>query len=151
MSKKIKFVPRWPGPIEGHAVNQIRRMYPGLCAEHEFDDLLQEAYLVFMKCKAAYPNIDNAAWFMAVFRTSLQNRLFNMAARCGRTVSLEALEEAGQQFEQAVDDGLAGYARVLMGELPQTIRGLIWTACFGPSAEGRAALRQAQKLLSSQS
>lgn len=153
--KRIKFTPRWPGAIEGHAVNAVRKWFPALCAEHEFDDLLQEAWVVFHRCKERYPNIDNPKWFMAVFRTSLQNRLMNMAARCGRMISLDAspslpVEEPSVAPIEERGPGLLGLneivARVLR-EVPEEARGFVLAIFFGPEAEGREAYRKLRVFL----
>lgn len=136
--QKIVFTPRWPGEVQGHAVNTVRSFFPKLCAEHEFDDLLQEAYIVFMKCKAKFYG-DNPAWFMALFSQSLRNRLINLSAVCGRQISLddptvEVPEPSGGEND--------AFARVVMNELPEAVKQLIHAVCFGPGPEGRAACRK---------
>ena len=80
--KPVPFVPRWVGPVQGHAINVARRFYPRLAAHHEFDDLLQESYIVFLRCKRRYGGkIDNAAWFMSLFRTALHNQFLRLISQ----------------------------------------------------------------------
>lgn len=143
---KVRFVPRWQGAIEGHAVNVVRRHFAMLCAEHEFDDLLQEAYLVYMRVKASYPAIDKPAWFMSVFSVSLRNHLLNMAAKCGRTVSLEDVP-LGDLLEPQTAD--LGFSSMVLQELPEAVKHLIHAVCFGPGAEGRRAFRKLEQVLPS--
>lgn len=135
-TNRIPFQPRWPGAIEGHSVNSIKKWFPRLCAEYEFDDLLQEAYIVFMRCKSR-SKADNPAWFMAFYSRALNNRLNNLAAKCGRTISLEvadAPEPAGH-----ADDG---FMAVVLAELPIAVKRLVHTALFEPGAAGRDAYRK---------
>lgn len=41
---------------------------------------MQEAYIVFLRCKMKYEGeVDNAAWFMSLFKTALANRFDDLA------------------------------------------------------------------------
>jgi DNA-directed RNA polymerase specialized sigma24 family protein len=131
MTKPIPYVPRWQGAIEWHAINTARKLYPMLCAEHEFDDLMQEAYLVYMHCKVKGKSIDNPGWFMAFFSTCLRNKLLNMAKLCGRVIAMETPPDMAA-------DGDAGFERVVLSELPEQIKRLIRAVCYGPGVQGRA-------------
>lgn len=135
---KIRFTPRWPGPIQGHAINLVKRWFPALCSEYEFEDLLQEAYIVYMKCKQAYPHIDNPAWFMAMFSRSLHNKLINLAARSGRYISTEDMSPDDEPATNTDE----GFLRMVLQELPDEIKDLIRTVTDGTEQKGRAALRK---------
>lgn len=75
----LPFVPRWEGECKGYAYNATRKFWPALQAWHEWDDLMQEAFLVFLKCKRRYyACVDKPEWFMALFKVSLHNRLVTM-------------------------------------------------------------------------
>lgn len=89
----VKYTPRWP-VFQGHTVQVVKQWYPALCAEYEFDDLMQEAFLVFARVRDKYPHINNGRWFNAFYTLALRNKFLNMAAKCGRTVSLDALPPA---------------------------------------------------------
>lgn len=132
--KKLMFVARFPGPIQGHAINAARRFFPRLCADYEFEDLLQEAYLVFMKCKRKYAaKIDNPKWFMAIFRVSLHNHFINLTKKCGLCVSLETLIEG---YAEPATEYDASYFRVLLKELPEEVRTLLASICNGQITDG---------------
>ena len=82
---KIKFLPQWKGPIEGYTINTIKSYYPRLQSAHEFEDLIQEAYLKFMQCCRHYTGkVDNGAWFMALYKRALTNQFNNMLEKNGR-------------------------------------------------------------------
>lgn len=118
----IKFTPRWEGAVQGHAINTIRSFYPRLAAEYEFEDLLQDAYLIFMRCKRRTCfKIDNPRWFMTYFSNALSNKLINMT-KCStrnaeRYIPLEFLDPAD---EPAVMD--EGFMRRVLQELPARVR-----------------------------
>ena len=119
-TKKIPFRPIWPGPIEGHAVNTARYYYGHLHAWHEFDDLLQEAYIVFIKCKRAYAGtVDNPAWFMALFRNSLRNRFSTLLQHGPRYNFIEDLESINT--DAAGDLKNDGYLRCILEDLPPVL------------------------------
>lgn len=136
--KVIAFVPRWQGAIEGHAVNSIKSFFPKLCADYEFDDLLQEAYIVFMKCKKRYAGVvDKPSWFMCLFSSSLRNRLINMCVSCKHTYSLD---------DVSLDDEPAttldvGYLSVVFSELPVQVRRLAHDMCFGDVVSSKTAAK----------
>ena len=118
--KKIPYRPIWPGPIEGHAVNTVRYYYGRLNAWHEFDDLLQEAYIVFIKCKRAYSGtVDNPAWFMSLFSNSLRNRFINLIRHGPRYNFVEDLESVST--EAAGDLENDGYLACLLEDLPMVL------------------------------
>lgn len=119
--KKIPFRPIWPGSIEGHAVNTVRHYYGRLNAWHEFDDLLQEAYIVFLKCKRAYSGtVDNPAWFMSLFSNSLRNRFSNLVRHGPRYNFIEDLESINTEAAGVYLEN-TGYLNCLLEELPPVL------------------------------
>lgn len=142
MKRKIKFTPRWRGAIEGHAVNTVKSFFPKLCADHEFDDLMQEAYIVFMKCSERYKaTVEmNPAWFMSLFRNSLRNKLINMSAKCKQTVDVDALEQNDLLLALGITDEV-GYLACVFSELPVRIRRLTHDMYFGDASGNKAAMR----------
>ena len=134
MKKTIPFTPRWQGPIQGHAVNTVKSFFPKLCADHEFDDLMQEAYIVFIKCSRRYKGVvDNPAWFMALFRNALRNKLINITGQCRYTLSLENLDD-----EPSITDN-EGYLACVFSELPVQVRRLVRDMCLGDVLSSKAA------------
>lgn len=139
----IKYTPRFPGAIQGHAVNTVRKFFPKLSAEHEFDDLMQEAYIIFMRCKSRYgATVDNPAWFMSLFSRSLHNKLINMAEVSGRYISLELLEAKDEPASE-LDEG---YLRRVLQELPSRVRRQVGIFLNGSETESREAYRRLRKL-----
>lgn len=139
---KLPYRPRWEGPIHGHSVNVIRKFFPKLCAEHEFDDLLQEAYIVFMKCKQNFRQAEGsrpAPHFMGYYSRALRNRLINLAQKCGRTLYME---NAPEQVTDR-DDALL---KVVFNELPASVRGMLMHVQRGTDARAAFSLKRLQEL-----
>ena len=138
----IKFTPRFSGAIFGRAVNICRKAYPQLCAEYEFDDLMQEAFLVFQRCKELYGGtVDKPQWFMVLFGRALSNKFINLHKKCGRYISIEALDN----FDEPVTDIDVGYASRLIHELPEEVRQLMADVVSGAVADGRLAFAQIKR------
>lgn len=114
------FVPHWTGPIEGYTVNVIRRYYSMLAAEHEFEDLLQEAYIKYLACVRAYQGkVNNGAWFMALYKRALNNHLQSLLLRHSRYKLLEYGDDAN--FPEASVNGDVGEVLQILNALPSDL------------------------------
>lgn len=139
---RIPYVPRWKGPIEGHAVNVAKSFYPKLCAFHEFDDLLQEAFLIYMKIKNTYPYIDNRAWFMSLFSVSLRNRMIGLIEH--RATRYNFIEDATEIEEPSREDNtLLG---IMLKELPQEAQDLLVELVGTSQRKARSAYRRLSEM-----
>ena len=125
---KVPFCPRFMGAFEGHAFNVVKRMYPRLMAEHEFDDLLQEAWVVFLHCRARYAGkVDNPAWFMTIFSRSLHHRFIDLQRASRPYICIDELTETDEPAT-TID---AGYCWRVLQELPEDMRDLLRCLGFG--------------------
>ena len=81
MPKKPPFIPQWEGAIEGWTVNyandQLWRVSPVL----DTDDLYQQGYVIFCRCKARYKNLEDPQHFMALYKTSFTNFVHDMSKK----------------------------------------------------------------------
>lgn len=141
-TKRIPYVPRWVGPIEGHAVNVSKSFFSQLCAFYEFDDLLQEAYIVFMKCKRAYPKVDNRAWFMGIFKNALRNRMIGLLEH--RATRYNFIEDVTDIEEPVKDDNT--FLGIVLRELPCDVQELLATFVGSSEQKSRAAYRKLCKM-----
>jgi hypothetical protein len=136
---RIKYTPRWPGSIQGHAINTVRSFYPALSAEYEFDDLMQEAYIVFMKVKKAFRDTEdnpcNPKWFMSLFSRSLHNKLINIKALSGRYSSIELMHDDDEPRSNADEN----FLRLILQELPTEVQQLIDVFCFSNDVKASRA------------
>lgn len=92
----------FPGPIEGWTVNFIRANLWRVEATMDFDDCLQEAYLIFLRVQQRYPDLESASHFMALYKTSYFNHFTTMTLADSRyrevmPASYSALPAEAQQ------------------------------------------------------
>lgn len=107
-SQRVKYIPRtvkfeWGGAFEGYARGYVRRNFwrvRELCLSEE--DALQEAALIFVRCKNLYEGrVDNPAWFMALYKRALAMDWITMSAKDSKLRSIPAPE-----IEDGVDHNL---------------------------------------------
>lgn len=109
-TRQLKFFPRFNRAVHGHSLRVIRRYMPALGGYYEFQDLFQEAYLVFLRCRTRYQHVDNGAWFMSLYQSALHNSLRKMISSIPRYSTgrdprdlLETFVSEAGTVEQAVD------------------------------------------------
>ena len=125
---KVPFYPRFTNAFEGHAHNVVRKMYPRLMLEHEFDDLLQEAWVVFLHCRSRYAGkVDNPAWFMALFSRALHNRFIDLQRHLFAYIPIDELSDDDEPMTN-ID---AGYCWRVLQELPGDMRELLQVLGLG--------------------
>lgn len=116
----IQYTPRWQGAIQGHAINMCRRFYPKLAAHEEMLDLLQEAYIVYMRCKSKFYVNGTPQLFMAFYSKALHNKLCSMIKASPRYI---LLEDTDQAMEPMQDD--LGHLLCVLREVPSEITDLL--------------------------
>lgn len=153
--KPIPFVPRWSGAVQGHAINTTKRFYPRLAAYHEFDDLLQESYLVFLRCKRRYHGkpssnygaVDNPAWFMSLFSRALSNQFLKLISATPRYNLLEDYSD-DSSLEPIGEVENSGYFAQMLSELPAEILELVRSAALSADQSvRRKAMRELKRLM----
>lgn len=90
----MSYLPEFKGPIEGYVANYLAKNLWRISATHDRDDAMQEAYIVFLRCAAKYPLLDEAKHFMALFKTAWSNEVADLstkATRARKSVSLTDL------------------------------------------------------------
>lgn len=100
-----RFTPIWEGPIEGYATNYLSKN--GWRAQgYSWEDLMQEAYLVFLECKERYSSsgaeriVDTPQWFMALFKRCLFTRMTDLSntSTATKAISESDLSSDGDEF-----------------------------------------------------
>jgi hypothetical protein len=85
----------WPGVAEGYATNQVHAQLWRMHGRETFEDMMQEAFLVYARVHARYATKTNdPKWLMALFREALQNRLTDLARRNGLRARCELVTDA---------------------------------------------------------
>lgn len=131
MSVKRKYLPRFHGAIEGYVVNFIRANGWRVQSSMEFEDVMQEAHVIFLRLAAKYGLTDTPQHFMALFKTAWRNHFVDLA-RTDSNLRLCTLNSQMQEDEEG--DYLAlleslpgdlenhGYLRMLLEDAPSDIK-----------------------------
>lgn len=122
--------PTWTKDIERCAAAQIRAWMSDTVrkwnldpATEGFDDLLQEARILFYTLEKKYPVANNMAHFSALFKTSLARSLIDRDRTRKRKAKLPSVH-----IDDVVDDpqlvGMPnyGYFNVLLEEMPDELK-----------------------------
>lgn len=82
MSYSLKtYSPEYDGPIAGYVVNHLQANYWRVASSMEREEVLQEAYLTFLRCKKLYPDVEEAKHFMALFKTAWYRQFNDLSNR----------------------------------------------------------------------
>lgn len=119
--ENLGWVPSWDETFRGYAINFIKKNSWRCEHIHDFDDLLQDAYLTFRRVKAAYPEITEPKHFMALYKAALNNEIIDRARfKRNKSQSEVVLDDDLLQF---ISDSVGsysneGYLRALLDEMP---------------------------------
>src|ERR1700719_4157641 len=98
---------------------------------YEFNDLMNDAYLIFRHVKASYPLITEPSHLMALFKTAMVNDLIDKAKYKSRKyaaeISYEEVYHNNYDQDMKIIDTLGennneGLLRVILSELPPEVR-----------------------------
>lgn len=98
--ERIEFVPQWEGPIEGFTVKYCDRHQWRVMPELDFDDLYQEAFMLFLRMVERYPHVVEAKHFMSLYKTALHNMVTNLATHRTRRQRHETIAVLGHQPDE---------------------------------------------------
>lgn len=84
------------GPIEGYVVNKLKKDFWRVQRVMEWEDVLQEAYLCYMRTCGNYPDVADAPHFMALFKRLWFTTFTDLANACSRSAHVLT---AGQLYE----------------------------------------------------
>ena len=133
------------GEIEGYATNFFHKNLWKIAATHDLDDAMQEAWFVFRKCDATYPDTE-PAHFMALFKTALNNRTMNLAKTATRVRSSIFLShQADSELIMEVDAQIgetdnSGYLSRLITQAPAEVKQVLSLFLSAPSEILEAAM-----------
>jgi len=75
----VYYSPEFPGPIEGYVVNHMKKNFWRVERTQTRDDVMQEARVVFLRCKAKYQELETPQHFMALFKRAWANEFNDLA------------------------------------------------------------------------
>jgi hypothetical protein len=118
--------PQWDGFIEGYVTNYLHQNYWRVQHYMEYEDVVQEARVVFYRVKNKYGKLEHPKHFMALFKTSWV-REFTDLANAATKVS-EASYEMGNTEQDEFMDVLCGdlendgMLSIMMQQAPEEVK-----------------------------
>lgn len=136
--------PTWNTDIQKWTAAQVRRNMWRFDKADDFEDVMQEAFLVFMKVERAYPVVNNAAHFFALYKTALHRFFHDKTRLLQRTVETSSTEELGYELPHQSNMPNLGHLALILEEMPDEMKTVL-----GALTSGRVRLkldRPAKKL-----
>lgn len=122
---RLSWCAKWEGNIENWAKKFIKKNKWRCDPIHEFNDLLQDCYLIFIKISERYPRVVEQAHFMALFKRAVSNQMHDHA-RYMRRKRLVCTITTADPVDQAVrlpgEVTNSGYLNALLAEAPEELR-----------------------------
>lgn len=122
MPRPHPYRPQWTPELEGYTVTTVKKSWPGVADIYEFDDLLQEAYVIFLRCRRAFRSRggNDAAIFMALYKCSLDRRLKSLAL-LRRRYSCLGYTDKDVEGQLVEDTSVIAEFNLLLQRLPQEL------------------------------
>jgi len=122
---RVVWEPVWEGAVKNWASGYINKQQWRCDIIVGHDDLLQDAYLIFLKLCGRYPRVIDPRHFMALFKTSLTNAIHDKSSRATRKG--ECLVDLGADISDSCAEWAgeltnAGYLSALLAEAPEELR-----------------------------
>lgn len=126
---RLVWRPEWTKEFEGYTVKYIKENIWRCDHIHTFDDLLQDAKLLFIKICYSYPRVIEPENFMALYKSALRNDICDKSRYKRRKEALEVhLDDdvsvdaiAGRIGEMNNN----GYLNALLLELPDELHSVL--------------------------
>lgn len=119
----LSWRPTWTSQIEGWAAKQIKANMWRFDRAEDFDDLMQDARLLFFVLGKKYPIVNEQAHFFALFRTSL-SRMFIDKSRIKQKSVIDQNTCADEIVEDLQLHGTPnyGFVNLLLDEMPDELK-----------------------------
>jgi DNA-directed RNA polymerase specialized sigma24 family protein len=121
---RLRWVPQWDEKVRGWAIKFITQNQWRCDKIHEFDDLVQDAYLLFLKIAERYPKVNQPQHFMALFKRALANQIHDHARymRRKRIIHQDTHKDAIELYSDVGEENNQGYLNALIAEAPSELR-----------------------------
>ncbi len=116
--------PCWEGPTKEWTIGFIRKNRWRCDRIHTEDDLVQDAYLLYLKIEAYYPRVMTQGAFMALYRTAFGNIIHDHSRymRRKREQHQDTSVDAGEITGRIGDLANEGYLSLLIETAPQELQ-----------------------------
>lgn len=122
---KVAWEPVWEGSVKGWAIKFNRRNRWRLDSINGDADLLQEAFIVFLKICRKYPRVMDPAHFMALYKRAMENQMHDRSKHTSKyrnfniPLDCDALSICGARIGELTN---GGYARALVEQAPEELK-----------------------------
>jgi hypothetical protein len=127
--------PEWQGPIQQWSAKFIKNNKWRCDRIYDFEDLMQEAHLIFLRISDKYPRIIEPKHFMGLYKVALSNWFHDRASY---------MKRHGQAVDLGIDpmelcmghtgEGHTGLLNLLLEEAPQELRLALTLLAENPEA-----------------
>ncbi len=114
----LGFSPQWEGPVKGWARKFITKNKWRCDHIWSFEDLMQDAFVIYLKIVDHYPGVREPAHFMALYQTALRNEMHNQSRK------MYARNEGSLDTCQVSipDHSNFGYVAAALAEAPEELK-----------------------------
>lgn len=135
--ERLTFKPKWEGPVRGWTKKFIARNMWRCDAIYDFNDHLNDCYLIFMKIAEYYPRVVEERHFMALYKTSVINAMHDKSRY--RRIQKEVIQETSLDVSELYTGRIgelsnSGYLLALLAEAPEELRQAIHLLATDPGA-----------------
>lgn len=121
------YLPTFEGPVQGYAANHIQANLWKVQPLYERDDMMQEAYLVFVRCAGKYPALDTPQHFMSLFKMAWGRHIIDLAKKasaarnCRSATMLDREDGSTYQREVIGDFDNDGQLLTMLRQAPREV------------------------------
>lgn len=88
----------------------------------EHEEVMQEAYIIYLRCITKYTEVTEPKHFVALFKTSWHNQFTDMAYKSSSSSCEISSDVEESQVEIAGDLDTSGYLSILLHQAPSEIK-----------------------------
>ena len=120
----LGWLPQWEGPIKGWAHGFIIKNRWRCDPAFDVDDLMQDAFLLYMKLVDRYPGVRTPQHFMSLFKTALHNEIHNYARqmKARKEVVVAPCIQAAEAVAEVPEYTNFGYVLAVLNEAPEELK-----------------------------
>lgn len=117
------YKPEFTGPLEGWATNHAKANFWRVKAIMEWDDLLQDAYYIFLKCRERYTGLHEAKHFMSLYQRAYRNHVTDLSWKASEQKAEVPVKimESGINAETIGETDNEGYLAILLRQAPREV------------------------------
>jgi hypothetical protein len=122
-ARAVPWSPTWQGPVQQWSAKFIKNNKWRCDRVFDFEDLLQEAQIIFYRLTVKYPRVVEPRIFMGLYKVALSNWFHDRAAYMKRHG--QAVDVGVDPMELCIDhsgEGHMGLLSILLEEAPQELR-----------------------------